>query len=57
MPWGYILFSGVNLQYGQAMVDVLRNNFKSIILQGIERFIPHRMLRKKMQTLTITIRK
>jgi hypothetical protein len=37
-------------------VEEVRNNFKSIILQGIERFIPHRILRK-MQTLTITVRR
>jgi hypothetical protein len=34
-------------------VEEVWNNFKSIILQGNERFIPHRMLRKNA-TLTIT---
>jgi hypothetical protein len=37
-------------------VEEVWNSFKSIILQGIERFIPHRILRK-IQTLIITIRK
>jgi hypothetical protein len=37
-------------------VEEVRNNFKSIILQGIQRSIPYRIVRK-MQTLTITIRK
>jgi hypothetical protein len=37
-------------------VEEVRNNFTSIILQGIQRSIPYRIVRK-MQTLTITIRK
>jgi hypothetical protein len=30
-------------------VEEVWNNFKSIILQGIERFIPHRILRKNVE--------
>jgi hypothetical protein len=47
-------------------VEEVSNNFKSIILQGIQRFIPHRILRinadpdyynKKVKKLKVKVRK
>jgi hypothetical protein len=37
-------------------VEEIWSNFKNVILESIERFIPHKMLRK-IRTLNITIRK
>jgi hypothetical protein len=34
-------------------VEEVWNNFKSIIFQGIERFIPHKILRKNADPITI----
>jgi hypothetical protein len=39
-----------NYQYGRIMVAVLKtwNNFKDIVFEGTERFVPHKLLKQNL---------
>ena len=54
---GYKPSSAINSQYGQATAVAWRiwNNFKNIVYECIERFVPRKNL-EKVRTLNITIR-